>query len=104
MQITLMELRKDRPFRSWPITIICGPAAWLLTGRGPLHLDTPQAVPEFDLRGLQLRERRRQMLDFLVQLLLDLRELLGAEAVEAHWERTGGQRRVFILWIIGHWF
>jgi len=57
------------------------------TERSRSRLDYPQALLELGLRRGQLGVRTCQVLDFLVELLLDGRELLGVEAVEAHFER-----------------
>ena len=57
------------------------------TERTGSRLDYPEALLELGLRRGQLGVRTCQVLDFLVELLLDGRELLGVEAVEAHFER-----------------
>lgn len=55
-----------------------------LTLRGTLRLHTSEAVLEFYLSSLELCERRGEVLHLLIELLLYCRELLGAQAVEAH--------------------
>jgi hypothetical protein len=41
------------------------------------RLDTSQTIPKLVLGGVQVVERVGEMLDFLVQLLLNLGQLLG---------------------------
>jgi len=53
-------------------------------GSWSLRLDASQTLLELLLRGVQLCEGVGQVLDFLVQLLLHLRELLGREAVKVY--------------------
>lgn len=48
-------------------------------------MDALQAVLEPSLGAVQLRVRLGEVLELLVELLLDLRELLGLEGVEVDW-------------------
>lgn len=56
----------------------------LLTWCSALGLHTAQAVFELDLCSLELCKGCGQVLDLLIQLLLDSRELLSVQLVEAH--------------------
>jgi len=52
------------------------------SGGGGAAVDAAQAVPELVLRAVELRKGRGEVLELLVELLLDLRELLRLEGVE----------------------
>ena len=53
-------------------------------------LNGPQAVFEFILCAVELGEGVAEVLELLVELLLDLRQLLGREGIEVDCE-TGGK-------------
>lgn len=53
-----------------------------LTFHPRLRLDTPETFSELALGSLELCKGARQMLHLIIQLLLDLAQLLSAQAVE----------------------
>lgn len=52
------------------------------------RLHASQAIAEFALCAVELLEGVGQVFEFFVELLLDLRELLGGEGVEVDWTRA----------------
>lgn len=60
---------------------------------GGSALDASQALLELVLGAMELSKRRRQVLELLVELLLDLSELLRLERVEVDCRRAGAVSR-----------
>lgn len=56
---------------------------------GSSTLNASQTLLELGLGSVELGEGRRQVLELLVQLLLNLGELLGLERVEVDYARIG---------------
>ena len=68
------EAIRETSDRLWKRTLEGGISVWLL--------DAPQAIAEFGLGGVELREGSGEVLEFFVELLLDLAELLHAQRIQ----------------------